>query len=70
MLGDFGTGDFTANRTQYREHAFFILADQPRVAGDIDGQLDTSNCSRFRFQPFGAMSYDRLWHFAAVRGRQ
>jgi len=38
MLGDFGIGEFTANRTQHREHAFFILADQPRIAGDIDGQ--------------------------------
>src|SRR6516164_6817910 len=38
MLGDFGIAEFTANRAQRRERALFVLAHQPRVAGDIDGQ--------------------------------
>ena len=38
MLGDFGIAEFTANRTQCRERALFVLAHQPRVAGDIDRQ--------------------------------
>src|SRR6202007_811019 len=38
MLGDFGIAEFTANRTQCRERALFVLAHQPRIAGDIDRQ--------------------------------
>jgi len=38
MLGDFGIAEFTANRAQRRERALFVLAHQPRVAGDIDRQ--------------------------------
>ena len=38
MLGDFGIAEFTANRTQRRERALFVLAHQPRIAGDIDRQ--------------------------------
>jgi len=38
MLGDLGVGELTANRTQRRERAFFILAHQPRIAGDIEAQ--------------------------------
>src|SRR6516225_402695 len=38
MLGDFGIAQFTANRSQRRERALFVLAHQPRIAGDIDRQ--------------------------------
>jgi hypothetical protein len=38
MLGDFGIAEFTANRTQCRERALFVLAHQPRIAVDIDRQ--------------------------------
>ena len=38
MLGDFGIAEFTANRTQRSERALFVLAHQPRIAGDIDRQ--------------------------------
>ena len=38
MLGDFGIGEFTPNRTQRRERALLVLAHQPRIAGDIDRQ--------------------------------
>src|SRR6516162_1759165 len=38
MLGDFGIAEFTANRTQCRERALFVLAHQPRIAGDIGRQ--------------------------------
>src|SRR6516164_5555680 len=38
MLGDFGVAEFTANRTQCRERALFVLAHQPRIAGDIHRQ--------------------------------
>jgi hypothetical protein len=36
MLGDFGIAEFVANRAQRRERALFVLAHQPRIAGDID----------------------------------
>jgi len=36
MLGDFGIAKFTANRSQRCERALFVLAHQPRIAGDID----------------------------------
>ena len=38
MLGDFGIAEFTANPTQRRERALFVLAHQPRIAGDINRQ--------------------------------
>jgi hypothetical protein len=38
MLGDFGIAEFTANRTQRRERALFVLTHQPRIAGDIGGE--------------------------------
>ena len=38
MLGDFRIAELTANRTQRRERALFVLAHQPRIAGDIDRQ--------------------------------
>ena len=38
MLGDFGIAEFAADCTQRRERALFILAHQPRIAGDIDRQ--------------------------------
>ena len=38
MLGDSGIAEFTANRTQRREGAPLVLAHQPRVTGNADGQ--------------------------------
>jgi len=38
MLSDFGIGEFPADRTQLRDRALLVLADQPRIAGDIDRQ--------------------------------
>src|SRR5215472_14084926 len=38
MLGDFGIGEFPADRTQRSERALLVLAHQPRIAGDIDRQ--------------------------------
>jgi hypothetical protein len=38
MLGDFGIAEFTANCTQGREGALFVLTHQPRIASDIDRQ--------------------------------
>jgi hypothetical protein len=38
MLGDFGIAEFTANRTERRQRALFVLAHQPRITGDINRQ--------------------------------
>jgi hypothetical protein len=38
MLGDFGIAQFAAHCPQRRERALFVLAHQPRIAGDIDRQ--------------------------------
>jgi len=38
MLGDFGIAEVTANRTQCREGALFVLAHQPGMAGGVGRQ--------------------------------
>jgi hypothetical protein len=38
MLGDFRIAELAPNRTQRRQRALFVLAHQPRIAGDIDRQ--------------------------------
>jgi hypothetical protein len=38
MPSDLGIAEFTANRTERRQRALFVLAHQPRIAGDINRQ--------------------------------
>jgi hypothetical protein len=45
-LGDFGIIEFTANRTQRRKRALFVLAHQPRIAGYINLQNPNRRSTR------------------------
>ena len=70
MLGDFRVDQFTANRAQRRQGALFVLAHQPRIAGDIgrqDRREPTFDTPRWRFHSHDATAICLILHSARAR---
>ena len=73
MLGDFGIGEFTANRTQRRERAFLVRAHQPRITGDISRQyrrqpaLDPPFAHLAQVSPTGRSAAEDMMELSLMR---